>query len=64
MNFSKIKSELLKLPLNERQRLISEIDLKDKEELQVYSCQYHPTEVLQKAFRLQMINKLYRKYFT
>jgi len=39
MDRLEIKAELLKLSLTERQRLISEIQLKDKEQLDVYSCQ-------------------------
>lgn len=46
MNISEIKSALLKLSLTERQSLLSEIDLKDNKNLDVYSCQESRRELL------------------
>lgn len=46
MNISGIKSEILKLSLLDRKRLLSEIQLKDKEESEVYSCQQSHRELL------------------
>ena len=46
MNISEIKSALLSLSLSERRHLLSEIQLKDKEQLEVYSCQQSRRELL------------------
>ena len=46
MNKSEIKLELLKLSVSERQSLLSEIELKDKEVLTSYSCQESRRELL------------------
>lgn len=46
MDIAEIKSELLKLSLSDRQRLISEIQSKDSEAHQTYSCQQSRRELL------------------
>lgn len=46
MDISEIKSELLKLSLSDRQRLIAEIQLKDGKARQTHSCQLSRRELL------------------
>ena len=46
MDISELKSELLSLSLLDRQRLIAEVQLKDKKELDIYGCQESRRELL------------------